>query len=61
MAEHLFCKQVVAGSTPVAGSILSASALSCQPLISLPDGVMVAQQILTLLVKVRVLIGQPSP
>ena len=23
MAEHLFCKQVVAGSTPVAGSISS--------------------------------------
>ena len=40
--EHLFCKQAVTGSNPVAG--LSSFFLP------LPDGVMVAQQILTLLV-----------
>jgi hypothetical protein len=43
MAEHLFCKQVVAGSTPAAGSAFP-------PLISdlfLPDGVLVARTTLT--------------
>jgi hypothetical protein len=42
MVEHLFCKQAVAGSNPIAGSTFS--------MISLPDGVMVAQQTLTLFV-----------
>ena len=56
MAEHLFCKQVVAGSTPVAGSILSDSLglvmdqTQTEPRFTLPDGVMVAQQILNLFV-----------
>jgi hypothetical protein len=57
MAEHLFCKQVVAGSTPVAGSTFGGdffpptrSRNPDAPLFPLPGGVMVAQQILTLLV-----------
>ncbi len=59
--EHLFCKQAVAGSNPIAGSSVSLamathfeaveyfdlSALARRPL---PGSVMVAQQILTLFV-----------
>jgi hypothetical protein len=56
MVEHLFCKQAVAGSNPIAGSIFSSSILTAETardalLISpLPDGVMVAQTTLTRLV-----------
>jgi hypothetical protein len=56
MAEHLFCKQVVAGSTPVAGSTLTLMLIGCNGVRGshletlLPDGVMVAQQILNLFV-----------
>ena len=46
MVEHLFCKQAVAGSNPIAGS--SFIKLSKLGGISfLPDGVMVAQATLT--------------
>ena len=58
MVEHLFCKQAVAGSNPIAGSISTISAglttphktTAARTPFSMPDGVMVAQQILTLLV-----------
>ena len=48
MVEHLFCKQAVAGSNPIAGSSRLAS--NHEPRRSnfpLPDGVMVAQTTLT--------------
>ena len=45
--EHLFCKQAVAGSNPIAGSSSQLNRPSESPLFSLPDGVMVAQTTLT--------------
>ena len=45
--EHLFCKQAVAGSNPIAGSSFQLKRHSESPLFSLPDGVMVAQTTLT--------------
>jgi hypothetical protein len=56
MVEHLFCKQAVAGSNPIAGSIRFASVAVMAELVrvfspdvifSLPDGVMVARTTLT--------------
>lgn len=44
--EHLFCKQAVAGSNPIAGSICVVAELSLRKF-SLPDCVMVAQTTLT--------------
>ena len=50
--EHLFCKQAVAGSNPIAGSIPrdAADGFYQRITILLPDGVMVAQATLTRLV-----------
>ena len=45
--EHLFCKQAVAGSNPIAGSSFFLLRQSDFPLFLLPDGVMVAQTTLT--------------
>jgi hypothetical protein len=53
MVEHLFCKQAVAGSNPIAGSIfprrreLGSFARGARQIFSLPDGVMVARTTLT--------------
>ena len=50
MVEHLFCKQAVAGSNPIAGSTSPAVSAEQLQLLPLPGGVMVAQQILNLFV-----------
>ena len=45
--EHLFCKQAVAGSNPIAGSSSVRRRDEAEINFSLPDGVMVAQTTLT--------------
>ena len=45
--EHLFCKQAVAGSNPIAGSSSARRRDDAGIKFSLPDGVMVAQTTLT--------------
>ena len=57
MVEHLFCKQAVAGSNPIAGS--SPRLPRQRHANFLPDGVMVAQATLTRLAMVRIHVGQP--
>gem|GEM_PF-3215579 len=46
MVEHLFCKQAVAGSNPIAGSSFKLTPRLLD-FSFLPDGVMVAQATLT--------------
>jgi hypothetical protein len=57
MVEHLFCKQAVAGSNPIAGSIQTharallysarQTKIARKEIFPMPDGVMVAQTTLT--------------